>query len=306
MLGKYIKADIYRFIRMKALYILLIVAFVVQAGACYMVTKVDFNIVGYDNEVFFQIAEDTNSSYESAATGFTMGFNTDPNLAMNHTRTKHLLWGEGIFYNTPSIEYYALNLQIGAIVFVNAILFSILIGNEYKYAFNTNMIKANGDRKYIVLSKFILATIECGAMYVITFIYSCIMELIYKGRLSFDFKASYLPYFISEWLLIYAVTCIFICFCYLFRNKTIPMILSFIIAFDVHSILFGYIDELLEASNAWGDFRFSHYLLTELISGDLYIGSPAIINCRALVLSVFYIIISISLSVFIYCKRDVK
>lgn len=306
MLEKYIKADIYRLLRMKALYILLIVAFVVQAGACYLVTRVNFGAVGYDNETFIEIAEDTSSSYESAAAGFTLGFNTNEELASRHLEKKDLLWGEGICFDTTSIEYYALNLQTGVIIFVNAVLFSLIIGNEYKFGFNMNIVKANGDRKYTVLSKFILAVIECASMFVVVFIYSFILELVYKGRLNFVFKVNYLAYFITEWFMILAITCIFICFCYLFRNKTIPMILSFIIAFDVHSIFFGYIDELLAASNALGSFRFSDYLLTELIGGTLYIDSPASVICRGLVLSIFYIIISVGLSVFIYCKRDVK
>lgn len=304
MFGRLLRTDLYRMRKTTALYIFIVLAFVVCAFFSYVLLRIDVSVAGLDEEDYLNAAIDTDTTIDSAALGYTVGSNA--NYEMDESDYSRMIWGDGFYYGCSIAELNSMLIQAGYLILFNAIFVCVFMGNEFKSGFYKNFINTNGKRHIPILSHFTMFAIETAILIIVNIITTIFGDVIFNDGIIGDIGLRSLLYVFMSWIMLYGVTCFFVAMMYIARKKTIPLIVGICISLDLHSLIFSNIDRLIAATNPNSTFRFMNYILTHFLQEKVFIDSSSDVMIKAFALSLVYIIISIGVSVLSTSRRDFK
>lgn len=301
MFGDLFSANLYRICKSKVPVILLIIAAVVTLYSGYILIRVELSQI-ISKEDFLEMAKESDDTLEGASKGYILGADAATNeLDMNEIR-----WGEGYFIDVGVDELYCINTQLCTFVMINAILVCTYIGSELKTGFYRNLTNVIGKRHIPILSQYALFAAVCAVECIINLVFTLIDAFWFQGAPIWHISSQFFAYFFMSWIMLCAMTSVYIGLIYVIRTKTIPLIISICISLDVHTSILKSLTRIIEHINPNFKFKIVDYLVSTHLEDTLDIYSPANVFFKVLALSGIYIIISMSLSIYLNKKRDYK
>lgn len=272
---KTLKMDLYRMFRSKSFYITLLITYVLV-----VVSIASFKMV-MENEDLKSFYEQSMEATDKMNMGISAGM---------------------IYVNTPEVtllDLFSANIS-GASIAVIAVIFGIIfVCSEHNSGYIKNVISRKGYRTYFTLSKAICMGIYLlisfiGTSVLIAGTSSIILENYVFGDLS-----TFVSYFMTQYLLHFAILLLTILICNITRNMAISMAVGICICSGMVALLTSLLDKLKL------DIVFSDYLLT-MNMRVLPITYDATIYTRALSVSVIGGVVFVVASILLLKRQDVR
>ncbi|MBQ3566989.1 MAG: hypothetical protein IJA12_07405 [Oscillospiraceae bacterium] len=286
-----IKMDLYRLVRSKSFWVMIIVTAVVAFISAYA--------INYSMESFSSIA-DTETISESldveSDSALSIGFTSE----INELDT--LLGGEKVYFT----EYFNYDFSSLTMLLFCAIFPPLFVNAEQKYGFVKNIAGQLPNRGMLILSKLCALAVMTAVMFAAYMIVSPIScSILFGDRLVFEFSGEFVKVLALHFFLHYAFSVLVSAVTILLRGSALSMTLGIIVSAGVTTFIYSFIDILLHKAGVSEDFSIGSLALEKCISdvstqisgGDL---------AKTVVVGIAFLAVSVAVSVFAMCKRDVK
>lgn len=284
-----IKMDLYRTLRSKSTWILILVSISIVAMLYFAVsvTKKEYSETSQAPESFgIHIGEDDDADEDSAE-------QQDENeVSVNEA------------FEVPVNEAFAEMMKSGLSFILTAIFCVLLIGSEQKTGFLKNIAGQVSSRSMLVISKLISCLVFCILFFGLTYLGCMVLSQVFMGEMIFDNLARYLPLFGIQFLLCFAFGAFMICVITILKSSAAGITAGLLAPLGISSLLTGFIDMMLHKIGVSESFSTVNYILTGNLS-QMSISSGANVFVRAIVVSLVFLIIFTAAGMMVTEKRDI-
>lgn len=299
---KLLRSELYRTVRQKNPYILLIIGAVITFLTCFVLLKLDFLApLGIDSETYMAIASEGNSmeGMENAAQlGAIIGQNTtvDANTS---------LIGEGVFYSADINKLF--NIVIAELdnLLLMAIFVGIFIGDVYSMGIDKNLVISNNKRGILFAARATVIAIYSLVLHAFTWIVTAICAGTMGKGFDFNWSGKVVVYLIVSYLLVVVFGLMEYAFVVLTRSKAAGITIGVILSTGALAAAISVVNWLIiRKLNIDSDFTISNYMVTEnLVTFNSNYTSGEL--TRVLCVCAVYAALSIILTFVLNKKRDI-
>lgn len=284
-----VKMDLYRTIRSKSTWILILVSISIVAM------------------VYFAVSIARNEYSESAQGQESSGFQIGVADGTDEDAEDH---EDGVVvpvndaFEVPVNSAFAEIMQSGLSFVLAAIFCVLLISSEQKTGFIKNIAGQVSNRSMLVISKLISCLVFCILLFGLTYLSCASLSQVFLGEMIISNLAGYLPLFGIQFLLCFAFGAFMICVITILKSSAAGITAGLLAPLGISSLLTGFIDMMLHKIGVSESFSTVNYILTGNLS-QMSISSGANVFVRAIVVSLVFLIIFTAAGMLVTEKRDI-
>lgn len=310
-----IKMDVYRMFRTKSMYVIWIIL-LASALLTSFLSKIDYDAVNKEWErqqaVESQADTDTdmqavdvvnaqdieeqqadNSNKEQLSQQNTDNVNIGMSVELPTEPGKKVTVMD-VFFSNAQGKFYALFLVIFAVMFATA---------DIKSGYIKNIGGQVSQRGMLIVSRAVALALFTAITFAGIFVFQAAANMLAFKCVVWGNWKEIIPYFLTELTLHYAFVLICMAIAVIIKNNVISMTLSVCLTMNIMSIVYAFIDYVVNRS---GHHNFSIYKYT--VTGRMAMlpmnaGREDIIS--SMCVAATFIIIMLSLSSYIFQKRDI-
>ena len=199
-----------------------------------------------------------------------------------------------VFFSNAQGKFYALFLVIFAVMFATA---------DIKSGYIKNIGGQVSQRGMLIVSRAVALALFTAITFAGIFVFQAAANMLAFKCVMWGNWKEIIPYFLTELTLHYAFVLICMAIAVIIKNNVISMILSVCLTMNIMSIVYAFIDYVV---NRKGLHNFSIYKYT--VTGRMAMlpmnaGRDDVVS--SMCVAVIFIIIMLSLSSYIFRKRDI-
>ena len=310
-----IKMDVYRMFRTKSMYVIWIIL-LASALLTSFLSKIDYDAANkeWEKQQAVESQADTDTDMQAADVVNAQDIeeqqaddsnkeqlsqqNTDNvNIGMSvelPTEPGKKVTVMDVFFSNAQGKFYALFLVIFAVMFATA---------DIKSGYIKNIGGQVSQRGMLIVSRAVVLALFTAITFAGIFVFQAAANMLaFKCVVWGDWK-EIIPYFLTELTLHYAFVLICMAIAVIIKNNVISMTLSVCLTMNIMSIVYGFIDYVV---NRKGLHNFSIYKYT--VTGRMAMlpmnaGRDDVVS--SMCVAVIFIIIMLSLSSYVFQKRDI-
>lgn len=289
-----IKMDLYRLVRSKSFWVMIIVTAVVAFISAFA-TNFSYESIESiaDPEIMAEMGIDMD---EETANSMSVGFTAELNELDN------VLGGEKVYFT----EYFNYDFSALTMLLFCAIFPPIFVNAEQKYGFIKNIAGQLPNRGMLVIPKLCAVAVQViviFAVYIITSSLSC--SILFGDRLVFDFSGEFIKVFALHFLLHYSFAVVVTAATIFLRGSALSMTFGIIVSGGLTSFIYSFADIVLHKIGFSEDFSIGDFAIescvgdisTQIAGGDL---------ARVISVGAVFLTASVVVSMAAMYKRDVK
>ena len=310
-----IKMDVYRMFRTKSMYVIWIIL-LASALLTSFLSKIDYDAVNkeWEKQQAVESQADTDTDMQAADVVNAQDIeqqqaadsnkeqlsqqNTDNvNLGMSvelPTEPGKKVTVMDVFFSNAQGKFYALFLVIFAVMFATA---------DIKSGYIKNIGGQVSQRGMLIASRAVALALFTAITFAGIFVFQAAANMLAFKCVMWGNWKEIIPYFLTELTLHYAFVLICMAIAVIIKNNVISMTLSVCLTMNIMSIVYAFIDYVV---NRKGLHNFSIYKYT--VTGRMAMlpmnaGRDDVVS--SMCVAVIFIIIMLSLSSYIFQKRDI-
>ena len=325
---KYLKSDLFVVSKMKATYLLPIIAFLMMLLVGLIYIRFNFSALGmaaYSTEMEQSLHPDNDvPASERMSNSFVMGFDAgfesgeavmgvdieedgqveETEINYELPTTKSILGG-GMLYETSVCDFYSVCVMSLTNAMIMGIFAALFMGNWLRAGLSKNILKGNSNRFLPFFSKILTLLICCIVFNVITYVQAAIVFALMGKSLVFGFSAEFVRFSIINTLLLFTFTCIVAMVTTLFKSTALGMVFGIVSGTGLISTGMMLIELLINhviLDN--GKVSLTPYLISGQIQSYTVDATPKDTRIAIIAIAVFLVITLVSSSL-VYKKRDI-
>ena len=310
-----IKMDVYRMFRTKSMYVIWIIL-LASALLTSFLSKIDYDAVNkeWERQQAVESQADTDTDMQAADVVNAQDIeqqqaadsnkeqlsqqNTDNvNIGMSvelPTEPGKKVTVMDVFFSNAQGKFYALFLVIFAVMFATA---------DIKSGYIKNIGGQVSQRGMLIVSRAVVLALFTAITFAGIFVFQAAANMLAFKCVVWGNWKEIIPYFLTELTLHYAFVLICMAIAVIIKNNVISMTLSVCLTMNIMSIVYGFIDYVV---NRKGLHNFSIYKYT--VTGRMAMlpmnaGRDDVVS--SMCVAVIFIIIMLSLSSYVFQKRDI-
>ena len=308
-----IKMDVYRMFRTKSMYVIWIIL-LASALLTSFLSKIDYDAVNKEWERQQAVESQTdidgqtvdvvnaqdieeqqadNSNKEQLSQQNTDNVNIGMSVELPTEPGKKVTVMD-VFFSNAQGKIYALFLVIFAVMFATA---------DIKSGYIKNIGGQVSQRGMLIVSRAVVLALFAAITFAGIFVFQAAANMLAFKCVVWGNWKEIIPYFLTELTLHYAFVLICMAIAVIIKNNVISMTLSVCLTMNIMSIVYGFIDYVVNRS---GHHNFSIYKYT--VTGRMAMlpmnaGRDDVVS--SMCVAVIFIIIILSLSSYVFQKRDI-
>lgn len=292
-----IKMDLYRLSKQWSTWIVFLFTILSTVFSIYMINE-DLVYIKNDPENAQHVYDDVSQNFSEKSgnrviTAVGIMFNTNPEWANEN-------------YKISIIELMILSLNSKLYFLLAGILIILFVRGETKNGYLKTVSGRLPTRRVLAFSKLISSAVYVIAIFIALLLAVTLSSYIFLGYINFGFSLDYIAPMLVQLLLHIGICSVIAAITMITNGTFIPIIILTALAFGLFDMLYSFVTYvLMKISVLSKDFVIFKYLvsgnipmITENASTDALI--------RASIVSVVFIIVFATVSMFVYKKRDVK
>ena len=310
-----IKMDVYRMFRTKSMYVIWIIL-LASALLTSFLSKIDYDAANkeWEKQQAVESQADTDTDMQAADVVNAQDIeqqqaadsnkeqlsqqNTDNvNIGMSvelPTEPGKKVTVMDVFFSNAQGKFYALFLVIFAVMFATA---------DIKSGYIKNIGGQVSQRGMLIVSRAVVLALFTAITFAGIFVFQAAANMLAFKCVVWGNWKEIIPYFLTELTLHYAFVLICMAIAVIIKNNVISMTLSVCLTMNIMSIVYGFIDYVV---NRKGLHNFSIYKYT--VTGRMAMlpmnaGRDDVVS--SMCVAVIFIIIMLSLSSYVFQKRDI-
>ena len=310
-----IKMDVYRMFRTKSMYVIWIIL-LASALITSFLSKIDYDAANkeWEKQQAVESQADTDTDMQAADVVNAQDIeqqqaadsnkeqlsqqNTDNvNIGMSvelPTEPGKKVTVMDVFFSNAQGKFYALFLVIFAVMFATA---------DIKSGYIKNIGGQVSQRGMLIVSRAVVLALFTAITFAGIFVFQAAANMLAFKCVMWGNWKEIIPYFLTELTLHYAFVLICMAIAVIIKNNVISMTLSVCLTMNIMSIVYGFIDYVV---NRKGLHNFSIYKYT--VTGRMAMlpmnaGRDDVVS--SMCVAVIFIIIILSLSSYVFQKRDI-
>ena len=319
---KYLKSDLYVASKMKATYILPIIALLLIFVNCFIYLRVNFGALlgeSYTQEVLSSVENSSDEPMsEQYSQSFSMGFNHSYVASSEETEAGETeevpeyevpklskMFSGGMLYEEPVSATAVLNLRSMTGALLVSIFGVFLFANWLRGGLSKNILKGNANRFLPYFSKVLTLFIYTVAFNVFQLLLSIFFVALMGKGFELGFNAEFWGFFGLNTLMTFAFACLVVLITTLSKSTALGMAFAIVCGTGALQMVIMLL-ELLINHVILDDGKVS--IADHLLSGIIQTYSPdagKTMIIRALVMSAVYLVVSLGVGSFVYRKRDI-
>ena len=289
-----IKMDVYRMFRTKSMYVIWIIL-LASALLTSFLSKIDYDAVNKEWEQ--QQAVESNKEQLSQQNADNVNIGMSVELPTEPGKKVTVM---DVFFSNAQGKFYALFLVIFAVMFATA---DIKRGYIKKSGYIKNIGGQVSQRGMLIVSRAVALALFTAITFAGIFVFQAAANMLAFKCVVWGNWKEIIPYFLTELTLHYAFVLICMAIAVIIKNNVISMTLSVCLTMNIMSIVYAFIDYVV---NRRGFHNFSIYKYT--VTGRMAMlpmnaGRDDVVG--SMCVAVIFIIIMLSLSSYIFQKRDI-
>ena len=319
---KYLKSDLYVASKMKATYILPIIALLLIFMNCFLYLRVNFTAFlgeAYTQDVMSSIENTSEEPMsEQMSQSFSMGFNhgyvassealeegEDEEEPEYKAPTLGDIFSGGMLYEEPVSALAVLNLRSSTGILLVSIFGVFLFANWLRGGLSKNILKGNSNRFVPYFSKVITLFIYTVAFNVFQVLVTALFVAMMGKNFELGLNAEFWGFFGLNTLMTFAFACLVVMITTLSKSTALGMDFAIICgtgALQMVIILLELLINHVILDN--GKVSIAEHLLSGIVQ-NYTPDSPKKMIITALVMSAVYLVVSLGVGSFVYRKRDI-
>ena len=323
---KYLKSDLFVVSKMKATYILPLIAFLMMLLTGLIYIRFNFAALGmgtYSTAMSESMHPDSSipaseSMSNSFVMGFDAGFESSESVMGVDTEedgqaaeaeyempTAKSILGGGLLYESTVCDFYSVVAMSLTNSMIMGIFVALFMGNWLRAGLSKNILKGNSNRFLPFFSKILALFICCIAFNVITYVQAAICVALMGKSLVFGFSAEFVRFFIINTLLLFAFSCIVAMVTTLFKSTALGMVFGIVSGTGLISTGMMLIELLINhviLDN--GKVSLTPYLISGQIA-SYSVDATSKDTRNAIIAIAVFLVISLVSSSLVYKKRDI-
>lgn len=297
MFFNYLKMELFRLAKKKSTYILAAVMVVLVFATNAMYLCLDAESIFGVTVASAEMAED-GSDYEQAFDeGVAAGEEEED---VNDIK----IFGKGLMYESNVADFYALNTQGRNILLLAIIAVSLFVGDIFVFKTQKNYLNAISKKGVWMSARYACIAIYLLAMTVVQWLTCVLTSALWAKSVDLALDKSFFIYFVTSYLLMYAMVALVASITEMTRNRTAGLVLGIIISQGFFAVLILVVDLILhKLMELPEDFALSNYTLSANL-GNLALDTKGSIVMTGVVVAICYTVVAIGLSAFVSSKRD--
>ena len=308
-----IKMDVYRMFRTKSMYVIWIIL-LASALLTSFLSKKDYDAVNKEweqqqevesqadtdgqtvdvvnaQDIEEQQADDSNKEQLSQQNTDNVNIGMSVELPTEPGKKVTVM---DVFFSNAQGKFYALFLVIFAVMFATA---------DIKSGYIKNIGGQVSQRGMLIVSRAVALALFTAITFAGIFVFQAVANMLAFKCVMWGKWKEIIPYFLTELTLHYAFVLICMAIAVIIKNNVISMTLSVCLTMNIMSIVYAFIDYVV---NRKGLHNFSIYKYT--VTGRMAMlpmnaGRDDVVS--SICVAVIFIIIMLSLSSYIFQKRDI-
>lgn len=226
-----IKMDIRRMFKSRVFYALNII---LVAGFLILSSFLSFHL-----NRDYEAGKDSSISISTESTGVTMN---DPDI----TEELYYLSQDELKSTIDLKDIMTFQYSSPVALVLLAIFLGFFIGDELESGFIKNIIPLSSSRNSLILSKSVVSSLFIIMQLGLSFLSSIIASVIIKGSVSLPNDHSLFNYLLIQFFLLLAFSSLLIFIAYLFKSKTISVLIGVLLSFNVLGSLLNLADSFFD------------------------------------------------------------
>lgn len=328
-----LKSEAHRAVRLKCVYVLLIV--LVAFSFVQMAIYTKFNLFGMTKEDAYELSDEGYSA-EGMSEAFNMGFSsasgsvdanaeddtyvtstvvtitdddTGTSVTYDEVDTPSLgdLWGEGLFYYEEFPVLLWLNISASFHFLAIAIFTGIFLGAVYKNGYDKNLIVSNRCRFTLFMARITVIAAYTLALIAATFIFTALWDALFTHEVTWNLDGAVFGYLTISFLLAFAFACVVAAVASFTRNTAAALTVGVLLSTGFLSVMLSIATLILKYMfpDLPDEFNLINLTLTQNAE-VLALDSSGKEVIRALLCSLVYGAASILSSGMIIKRRDIS
>ena len=302
MLLNFLKMELYRLLKMKSTYVMVIIVFLGTFIYNFVILGLDFEALlgqamagtittGYDTEADVDYNEDDGYYV------FTGGYDGQD------TGEKRSVIGVGIFHYNTVNETYQMNLQGLIPLLLLAILFGLFYGNDYSSHVNKNYTIINGRRWVGFTAKTLACMIYCLAFHLLIWIICFLSHVFWADSINPGFTLSALIYIPVTYLVTITIMVMIGFVSTLFKSKAAGITYGVLVSIGTLSLPIRIADYIISYKYGWTDFSLNYFIPSRMLA-TLEVGTNGKLVLIAVICAIIYVVSAFFGSLAFLKKRD--
>ena len=308
-----IKMDVYRMFRTKSMYVIWIIL-LASALLTSFLSKIDYDAVNKEWERQQAVESQTdidgqtvdvvnaqdieeqqadNSNKEQLSQQNTDNVNIGMSVELPTEPGKKVTVID-VFFSNAQGKFYALFLVIFAVMFATA---------DIKSGYIKNIGGQVSQRGMLIVSRAVALALFTAITFAGIFVFQAVANMLAFKYVMWGNWREIIPYFLTELTLHYAFVLICMAIAVIIKNNVISMTLSVCLTMNIMSIVYAFIDYVVNRSGLH-NFNVYRYTVTgRMAMLPMNAGRDDVVS--SICVAVIFIIIMLSLSSYIFQKRDI-
>ena len=312
MLGCFIKAELFRLSKMKAIIIIpIILALIILLQNYILLGFNGFNLTYalFDEEAPADVAaeEDIGSGYD--VFGRTLPEDEEPvdeeKAQKLAEKSKKVFGGIGTGYFFNVSQTYQSGIQGEMPMLLIAIVAALFLGNDYSTHFSKNYPLINGRRWISAVAQLVVMGLFTLCIHILVWILSFISNLFWADSINPGFGLDTLWYFVFSYLATMAIVTLIQFVATLFRSKAAAIVFSILTSVGVVSTPITIADAILKWRYGWEEFSLNYIIPTKILA-TAGSATSAKMMLLATIFVIIYLTSSVLGSIVLLRKRDMS
>ena len=308
-----IKMDVYRMFRTKSMYVIWIIL-LASALLTSFLSKIDYDAVNKEwerqqavesqadtdgqtvdvvnaQDIEEQQADDSNKEQLSQQNTDNVNIGMSVELPTEPGKKVTVM---DVFFSNAQGKFYALFLVIFAVMFATA---------DIKSGYIKNIGGQVSQRGMLIVSRAVALALFTAITFAGIFVFQAVANMLAFKYVMWGNWKEIIPYFLTELTLHYAFVLICMAIAVIIKNNVISMTLSICLTMNIMSIAYAFIDYVVNRSGLH-NFNVYRYTVTgRMAMLPMNAGREDVVS--SMFVAAVFIIIMLSLSSYIFQKRDI-
>ena len=318
MAGRFIKAELFRLSKMKAIIVVPIVLTLIILVQNYILlgfNGFNLNYVLFDDEEMYgDVAVTDDAAAADLETGYDVFGRTLPEdgepvdeeeAKKLEEKSKKVFGGIGTGYYFTVSQTYQSGLQGEMPMLFIAIIAALFFGNDYSTHFSKNYPIINGRRWISAVAQLVVMGVFTMCIHVLVWILSFISNLFWADSINPGIGIDSMWYFLFSYLATMSIVTLIQFVATLFRSKAAAIVFSILTSVGVVSTPITIADLILKWRYGWEEFSLNYIIPTKILAT---VGSAT--SAKMMLLATIFVIIYLTSSVLgsivLLRKRDMS
>ena len=303
MLLNFLKMELYRLIKMKSTYVMVIIMTVVTL--MYTIFLLSFS---FDSLMVLLGGSDSSATYEYTVEDGEVNYDvfTGPEITEEDKEEAkaNSVFGIGQAYYNDVAETYALNIQGLTGLLLIAILAGLFFGNDYSSHVNKNYTIINGCRWVGFTAKLLALMIYIMAFHILTWIICFISHLFFADSADPGFDKASFVYFMLTYMVTVTIVTMIGFVTTLFKSKAAGVTFGVLVSIGTLSMPIRIADFIIRMKYGWQDFSLNWFIPSRILA-NLSLNSGGKVVIIALICAIIYFISAFAGSLMLIRRRDI-